>query len=204
MNRRPSADSTLNAPYRLLAALVCLVGTALFVTVATLLYWPTPEFAFFSENSPVSWLSSAQLWAIAVLSLRLGIECSLPRWTATWLVASTTALAFDEQFMLHEQWKFGCSSWLDACHKQWVTELPMILVGVVGVATVAHLHHVIPHRPARLLLWSAYSVGALALAVDLLEWPRMFIRFEEGLEVLAEALFIGALAGLPNRQEHSV
>ena len=44
-----------------------------------------PEAAFRSDNSPVSWLSSAQLWALAFVSLQLGSQRLLRPGLAAWL-----------------------------------------------------------------------------------------------------------------------
>jgi hypothetical protein len=104
-------------------------------------------------------------------------------------------MAFDEQFLLHEQWKYSCHEWWNACRYRWVTEAPTILVGVVGAATVLVLHGRLPSRPAQLLLWSALAVGGLALVLDLFGWPMPLAPYEEGLEVIAEALFTGVLLG---------
>lgn len=181
-----------------------LTGVAVFVGAATALYWPTPEFAFQSDQSPVSWLSSAQLWAMAILSLRLLGERAIPAATAVWLFAAMVLLACDEQFMLHEQWKYGCPQWWSACATGWVRELPMILVGVIGMATVAHLHRVLNVPSARLLLWLALATGLFALGMDLLSWSEALARYEEGFEVAAEAFFAAALLGMPAAQVHSV
>jgi hypothetical protein len=177
-------------------AALCLAGSTLFMLVATAVYWPNPEIAFLSDQSPVSWLSSAQLWAIALLALRLGVDRTLPITASVWLGLAMMILAFDEQFMLHEHWKYGCAQWLDACRNRWVTELPIILVGIVGAATLAWLYSLLNARSARVLLACALGIGILAIAVDLFRWPSIFVTAEEGLEVLAESLFAGVLLGL--------
>jgi hypothetical protein len=164
--------------------------------VATAMYWPNPEIAFLSDQSPVSWLSSAQLWAIALLALRLGADRTLPVAASMWLCAAMMVLAFDEQFMLHEHWKYGCAQWLDACQNRWVTELPIVLVGIVGAATLSWLYILLDARPARVLLACSLGIGILAIAVDLFRWPSILAPAEEGLEVLAEALFAGVMLGL--------
>lgn len=175
--------------------LACLAISMAFMAVAALLYWPTPELAFASDNSPVSWLSGVQLWALALLSLRLTIDRTLPLLVGVWLALAMTALAFDEQFLVHEQWKYGCHEWWNACRHHWVTEAPTIMVGVAGTATVLVLHGLLPTRSAQLMLWSALSVGGLALALDLFGWPRPLAPYEEGLEIIAETLFTGVLLG---------
>lgn len=185
-----------------------LAGVVIFVVAATALYWPTPEFAFLSDQSPLSLLSSAQLWTIAVLSLRLLGERAIPAATALWLFAAMVVLACDEQFMLHEQWKYGCFKWWSACAAEWVRELPMILVGVLGTATIAQLQRVLDVAPCRRLLWLSLAIGIYALGIDLLSWGGALARYEEGFEVAAEALFVAALLGMPSGraavQVHSV
>ena len=193
--------------WRAWPGVIYLLSVTTFVVGAVLLYWPTPEFAFLSDQSPVSWLSSAQLLALALLVLRLGMERVLPFGMAVWLGLAMVGLACDEQFMLHEQWKYGCAAWWSACRMGWVTELPMILVVGLGSFTFLALHRVMAPRPARALLWSGLAVGIVALMIDLFGWGGALLRYEEGLEVVAEALFAASLLGLPatlNSQVHSV
>lgn len=175
---------------------MALGGALAFMAVAAAWYWPTPEFAFLSDNSPVSWLSSAQLWTIALLALRLGTDRSLPVSASFWLGGAMVVLACDEQFMFHEHWKYGCHQWLPACSRRWVAEFPIIVVGVVGAATMVWLHRLLPNRLARGWLWASLAVGGLAIIVDLFGWPTPLVRVEEALEVIAEALFAGTLLGL--------
>ena len=177
-------------------AYLLMVVTFLAVAIAT--YWPLPEVAFRSDNSPVSWLSSAQLWTASVLPLRLVSEGVLSRRLGGWLFVALAGLAFDEQFMFHERWKFGCADWFSACRYALVTELPMLSVGAVGLGTMLVLHCAVSDPRARLQLWSAYLVGALALFIDLsgIHWPIGL--YEEGFEVISEAIFMGLLLGLRN------
>lgn len=169
---------------------------ALFMVTATVLSWPLPEMAFRSDNSPVSWLSSAQLWAIAVIVARLLTERAVPLAAGIVLLVAMIAMAFDEQFMFHELWKYSCGDWFELCRYAWVRDGPMVLVGVGGVATAAWLHLVIPPGWARLYLWSGIALGVVALSVDLLDPLPMLTAYEEGFEVLAEAFFLACLLGL--------
>lgn len=155
-----------------------------------------PETAFRSDRSPVAWLSSAQLWATLVMAVRLAADGVLSRRLGAWLAAAMAWLAFDEQFMLHEIWKFRCADWTSLCQSQWITELPMLLVGVLGVVTGAWLHRVLSDARARLVLWAAIVCGLFALLVDQAGIPAVLVVYEEGLEVVAEALFLGLLLGL--------
>ena len=159
--------TTRVSPYLLWPAVCYFAVAMLFMLVAAMLYWPAPEVAFLSDNSPVSWLSSAQLWALALLSLRLTMERSLPFALGLWLCAAMIVLAFDEQFMLHELWKYGCLNWWDACRHRWATEAPMLLVGMAGMATAVWLHVALRSRTARILLWCSLAVAGLAIGVDL-------------------------------------
>lgn len=197
-------------PFTSWSAVFTLAGALLFMALAAAWYWPTPELAFVSDNSPVSWLSSAQLWAIALVALRLGADRSLPVLASVWLAGAMIVLACDEQFMFHEHWKYGCHQWFDACRShRWVTEAPILAVAIVGAATIAWLHHLLRDRGCRLWLWSSLVVGALAILLDLTGWFPQLARAEEAFEVVAEALFAGALlgwrgAGPAAAQVHSV
>lgn len=110
-------------------------------------------------------------------------------------------MALDEQFLLHEWWKFGCENWWSACKWQLVRELPMLAVGGFGVATAFWIQREIQHGTARTVLWLAIFTGLLALTLDQLEKPVFLAAYEEGFEVMAEALFIAVLLGLPARQD---
>lgn len=165
-----------------------------FMACATWLSWPMPQAAFRSDDSPVSWLSSAQLWALAFVSLQLGSQRLLRPGLAAWLALAMAMMAFDEQFMWHEQWKHGCPLGPGLCAHGWLRELPMLAVALVGVLTAAWLHRALP-RAARVWLWAGIATGLAALTVRQLQ-PELLAAWEEGLEVLAQALFAGALLGL--------
>lgn len=175
----------------------CALAAALsFMAVAAMVYAPLPEVAFRSDGSPVSWLSSAQLWALGLLALQLGGQRLLPAALAGWLALAMLLMAFDEQFMWHEQWKHGCPWGPAWCARGWVRELPMALVGALGVATAARLHRRLPAPAARATLWAAIGAGLWALLLDQTGSPAALAPYEEGFEVLAEALFGAALLGL--------
>jgi len=209
MHKLADQGSLKPRPFTLWPAVLTPAGALFFMAFAAAWYWPTPELAFISDNSPVSWLSSAQLWATALIALRLGADRSLPVLASVWLAGAMVVLACDEQFMFHEHWKYGCHQWLDACRSHhWVTEAPILAVAIVGSVTIAWLHHLLHDRGCRLWLWSSLAVGALAILVDLTNWPSQLARVEEALEVVAEALFVGALLGWRGvsptvAQEHS-
>jgi hypothetical protein len=172
------------------------LGAALlFMLVSALLYWPTPEIAFRTDDSPVAWLSSAQMWALALLSLRLWQEAALPRLLCLWLSLAMMGMSFDEQFMFHEHWKYTCIEWLSACRHGWVRELPMLLVALLGAASALWLHRHLP-RPGRLQLWLAFSIGLFALYLRAGGEPTGLLPYKAALLVSAQALFAGMLLSL--------
>ena len=172
---------------------------AVFVAVR----WPHWEEIFGSDGSPMAWLSSAQLLAGALLALRLGTERALAPWQAALLAAGLGWLALDEQFLLHEQWKYGCVRWWSACTGWWLRELPMLAVAVFGGAFLLRFWRAVPDGLARTFTASALAVGWFALWLDLAGMPQLLAPLEELFEVLAEALFLGALLSVPPRQVHS-
>ncbi len=185
-----------------------LLAVAVFMAVSVWIYLPWWELAFRSDISPVSWLSSALLFACAALALQIGVQGRLSPALSAWLGVSMLALALDEQFMFHEYWKYHCSEWLDGCgppapgHIDWLGDAPMMLVGLLGVGTLVVLYRRIDVTAVRRLLLAAVSVGVVfalglhfAHAGNLL--PAWFGRFEEVFEVCAEALFLCALLEVP-------
>lgn len=193
--------STDNSEFSMWPAILYLSISLTFIAVTIVLYWPLPKLAFLSDNSPVSWLSSAQLWALVLLAIRLNADRVLPVALGVWLSLAMLILAFDEQFMLHEHWKYGCINWMDICQYRMITEMPIMLIGIAGVYTAYRLHVILYSYRARLMLWMAICVGGFAIGLDLLGGPESLLFMEEGLEVVAEALFIGVLLGwrnLPN------
>lgn len=179
-----------------------------FLLFSAWIFAPGWERAFRSDNSPASWLSSALLLTLCITALRLTAERCLPGRLGVWLVLAFGALALDEQFMLHELWKFRCHEWTDACRWGAVREAPMLAVAVVGLVTLAWLHRALSHRSTQALLWAGFAVGLAAMAVD--QWPEvqphwpwlpglpeLLATLEEALEVMAEALVLGALLRQP-------
>lgn len=178
---------------------VYLLVVFFFMGISATLAWPQPEMAFRSDNSPVSWLSAAQLWAMSVLAIRLAAERVLPVAGGLWLGLAMAGMAFDEQFMFHEQWKYGCAAWVGICRYGWARELPMLMSGVLGVLTAVWLHRALPRGLARVQLWGAIAVGLFALGQDLVGLVEAFAPYEEAFEVVAEALFAGLFLGLRHR-----
>jgi hypothetical protein len=180
-----------------LGLLPALITLALMVWFGAM-HWPFWAQSFSSDFSPAAWLSSALLLAASLLSARLGIERALYRPLAIWLALALFVLALDEQFMLHERWKYGCERWVAACVHAWVRELPTYLVMVLGAISLMGLAKVVAHPAVRVLVGVSLSVGLFALVIDLMELPGTLGMLEEGFEVLAEALFIGALLVIPS------
>lgn len=193
------SPSPLPPPHRWVAPAL-LGAVAGFLLLSAALFAPSWERAFRSDASPAAWLSSALLLTLGVTALRLTVERALPRLLGIWLVLAFGALALDEQFMLHELWKFRCIEWTTACQSDWVREAPMLAVGLVGAATLAWLHRALTHRSTQALMWAGLLVGLWAIAVD--QWsavPPELETFEEVFEVLAETLVLAALLRQPAR-----
>lgn len=187
-------------------ALLCAVLG--FLLLSAWFFAPGWERAFRSDNSPTSWLSGALLLTLSITTLRLTAERALPWRLGVWLTLAFGALALDEQFMLHELWKFRCHEWLDACRASAVREAPILAVAAVGLVTLAWLHRALSHRSTRVVLWTGFAVGVAAIGVDLWpeaqphwpwlpELPALIAALEEALEVVAEALVLAALLRQP-------
>jgi hypothetical protein len=200
-NERSKLPSNI---FSFLPVIFCLGGAIIFLVVSTLLYWPVPEIAFRTDDSPVAWLSSAQLWAMAILCLRLWQDKALPRYLCIWLCFAMMEMSFDEQFMLHEHWKYHCLEWFNACSHKWVTELPMLLVAIFGSVTGLLLHIHLKNTYQRSLLWGAISIGLFALFLRFFQKPIDLLPYKAAFLVIAEALFTGLLLSLPGREDSHV
>jgi hypothetical protein len=154
---------------------------------------PNWQQAFTSDMSPVAWLSSAQLFAASLLSLRLWVDKLLPPYFGLLLAFALVLLSLDEQFMLHEQWKYGCEAWFPACSNLWVRELPTILVALFGIVFLVKLFLLRSDFAFRCLISAALAVGLFAIYVDLSEVNETLASLEEAFEVTAEALVVGGL-----------
>lgn len=192
-------DPRATAAFSVVPCNLLLFASALFLATAAWLYWPSPEMAFRTDDSPAAWLSSAQLWGTALIALRLFRERALPQALCLWLCAAMVEMSFDEQFMLHEHWKYECVQWFAACRHAWVTELPMLLVAVLGLATVVWLHRCLHARSARVLLWASIGAGLFALLLRFTQQPADVLPYKAAFLVLAEALFAGVLLGVTRR-----
>jgi hypothetical protein len=154
---------------------------------------PNWQQSFASDLSPAAWLSSAQLLGAALLAVRLSIDRLLPQYLGALLAIALWLLALDEQFMLHEQWKYGCQAWLKACSYLWVRELPIILVALLGTVFLRKLWQLKIDIEFRFLVAASLAVGLFAIYIDLFEVNETLAVLEEAFEVMAEALFLGSL-----------
>jgi hypothetical protein len=162
------------------------VGAALlFMILAAWVAQPWWEYAFLSDDSAVSWLSSALLIANAAVALNLALTRTFHPLLGGGLALALSGLAADEHFLFHEQFKHSVP--------RSIGEAPTILVGVGGIAIVFLLNRSLRAPAARYLIVAAVAVGLFALWVDLGTPPAGIARFEEAFEVLAEALFLSGL-----------
>jgi hypothetical protein len=198
-------DSCLKPSFSYTPLLVCCMGAVLFMLVSVWLYWPEPEVAFRTDDSPVAWLSSAQMWALAILPLRLWRDSNMPRLLCVWLSVAMMGMSFDEQFMFHEHWKYDCIQWTSACSMGWVRELPMLAVGSLGLVTAVYLHRCLPSRELRIMLWTAIGIGVAALVLRATGQPAAVLPYKAALLVTAQAIMTSVLLCYPSRcdQVHS-
>lgn len=176
-----------------LAAASVVIGAVLFMCLSAWIFSPSWMRAFRSDSSPVSWLSSALLLTLAVVSARLTAEKSLSPRLGTWLALALLGLAIDEQFMFHELWKYRCVEWITLCEMAWLRELPIILVGILGTITAVFLGRAFGSQTSRCLMWIGIGIGLFSILVDQTSMPSPVAELEEGFEVLAEAFFLAAL-----------
>ena len=182
------------SPHGAIARSAALLAAALaFMLASAWTYQPWWELAFRSDNSPVAWLSSALLAAAAVLAVRLVADASLPRLDGSALALVLFLLALDEQFQFHERVKYH---WLPKGSP--LADWNNVLLIAGGLALLLRFLRPVRERAPRVLMASAIAVGILALAVAIARAraPALLVVLEEGLEVLAETLFLCALIEL--------
>lgn len=184
---------------------VVVASAVLFMAVAAWQSLPWWEYAFLSDDSPVAWLSSALLVANAAVAFKLTLDRSLSRLFGGALSMAFVGLALDEQFMLHEWFKYtyasgGATAGLVQAP---VGDLPALFVGLGGLLMLIAFVRVVSRKPARGLMVTAVVVGVFALWVDLGSAPVWLTRTEEGYEVLAESLTLCALLEVARGHVHS-
>jgi hypothetical protein len=163
---------------------IVLTAIAIFVVAAVVAEWPWWEYAFLSDRSAVSWLSSALLIANAAAALTLTVSRSLSVAWGALLTTSLTWLALDEQFLLHERWKEMTGPGLG--------NVPIVMIGIGGVVFVTGVRGALDPSAWRLIV-SAVVIGLFALWVDIGNPPAALARTEELFEVIAESVFFCGL-----------
>ena len=160
-------------------------GALLFMWAAAWTSQPWWEYAFVSDDSAVSWLSSVLLMANAAVALNLAVTGSLNPAFGGLMSLALAILSTDEQFLFHERFKQSAPAWIG--------NGPTVLVGLGGLGVVAVLIASCRSRAARVLVATAVAIGLFALWVDLGTPPPPVARLEEAFEVVAEALFLCGL-----------
>ena len=172
------------------------VGTAVLVMAwAAWTALPWWEYAFLSDDSAVSWLSSALLMANAAVALNLSLTRVLPPFIGGPMALALALMAIDEQFLLHERFKTLAPALIG--------NAPALLVGVGGLGILVVLLNSVRSAAARWLCSIAVVVGLFALGVDLGTSHTSVALFEEGFEVIAEALFLSGLLEASRAQVQS-
>jgi hypothetical protein len=183
---------------------IVLVATTVFMVFAAWQSLPWWEYAFLSDDSPVSWLSSALLGACAAVALSLTLDRSLQPAFGSALTGALVVMALDEQFMLHEWFKYGYAATASTDGAAGAFgNAPALAVCVGGLAMALWFAWRGPSRTAGRLMLAAVAVGVFSLWVDLGRPPAILMRTEEAYEVLAESLALCALLEVPRRQVHS-
>ena len=172
------------------------------------LHQPLWERAFRSDDSPVSWLSSALLFANAVVALTLSLTSAIPPRLGGVMSAGLLWCALDEQFMFHERFKYDyVPTWVPAegLFSFCLGNLPMFAVGLGGTASVAWFLRRMwrTNIVACGLMLIALALGVAALVVDLWGEQWWVAPLEEGIEVLAESVFLSALLETAQVQSRS-
>ncbi len=198
-----SAERTIQPRGVTWAFFLHLLFACVFMLLAALSYWPEPELAFRTDESPIAWLSSAQMWALAVLSLYLWQERQLPASLGGLLCCGMMFMAFDEQFMWHEHWKHSCASWTAACRYELVRELPMLAVAAGGLLVLTLLWRIVAGRLGKGFLCGAILLGWFALFLRFTQQPAALLPYKAALLVLAQALFMGLLFNLRQQNWHA-
>jgi hypothetical protein len=175
---------------------IVLAAGTLFMAAAALANWPWWEFAFRSDMSPVSWLSSALLLANAAVTVSLTLCSALPRALGTTLSATLALLALDEEFQLHERLQ-------DSFIAGRFGHAPTVAVGIGGIIAAVALIRTIRPPAARGLIASGVALGLFAIWVDLGSPPAVIGALEESFEVIAESLFLSGLLELSRSQVQS-
>lgn len=175
---------------------IIVVGAVmLFMILVAWTSQPWWEYAFLSDDSSVSWLSSALLMANAAVALNLTLTGSLHGLLGAVIATALAVMSADEHFLLHERFKHSMPAWIG--------DAPTVLIGIGGVAALLLLNRSMKTPAARYLVAAAVAVGIFALWVDVGSPPATIARLEEGFEVIAEALFLSGLLEVSRTQVQS-
>lgn len=204
----PPPSSFASAVFRRWPLVLVPLAVLVFMASCYVLYQPLWERAFRSDDSPVSWLSSALLFANAVVALALVLTSAIPPRLGGAMSAGLLWCALDEQFMLHERFKYGYAQvWFpaDALPALWLENLPMVAVGMGGAVCAAWFLRCMGRtsRASSGLMLAALALGVATVAVDLWGEDWWITPFEEGIEVLAESVFLSALFAAAQVQSRS-
>jgi hypothetical protein len=170
-------------------------------TVIVVMAWaawtalPWWEYAFLSDDSPVSWLSSALLMANAAVALNLSLTRVLAPFIGGPMALALALMALDEQFLLHERFKASVPAVMG--------NAPAMLMGIGGLGILVVLMNSVRSLAARWLFAIAVVVGLFALGIDVGTSQSSVALFEEGFEVMAEALFLSGLLEASRTQVQS-
>ena len=168
-------------------------GAAAFMAAAAWSYAPWWEYAFLSDDSPVSWLSSALLVASAAIAFDRALVGGTDRRRWGLLAVALVSMALDEQFLFHERFKDTVAGASGYRTDSAIANLPTLVLGCGALILLVTAIRQVSERPARRLLQAAVAVGLCALFVDLAPSPVALGRLEEAYEVLAESLFLSGL-----------
>jgi hypothetical protein len=188
-------DAMNRAPWWKHTAIV-VGGAVAFMAAAGWSYQPWWEYAFLSDDSPVSWLSSALLVASAAIAFDRALTEGADRRRWGLLAVALMWMALDEQFMFHEWFKDTVAATSGHRTVSAFANLPTLVLGLAGLILLVTAIRKVSERPARRLLQAAIAVGLFALFVDLAPSPVSLGRLEEAYEVLAESLFLCGLLEL--------
>jgi len=170
------------------------VFIAVFLGSATYFYWPWPERVFASDGSPQEWLSSSLLFAGSILALSIGYR-RVALWLWGTLALGLLIMALDERFMGHERIKeyllFRVFQGDLTKLKGW-GDVPMLIYPLGAVVGWRWVRSEILNLSTRYAMLWAFGLGAVR--VGLLFAHDAYAHFlEQGIEILAEAVFLYAL-----------
>jgi hypothetical protein len=140
----------------------------------------------------VSWLSSALLLACGLVAIRLAVERAMSGVQGVVIATLMIGLSLDEQFLIHERLQLVVQGpWMSA-----------LVAAGGGLVAAAAWRSGLPGSVKGLWL-CAVGVGLVGLLADAGAAPSFLARLEEGVEVVAEVLFLSGLLAWPVPHVHS-